>query len=118
MANHLDESGETNMTRSCWQKMVGPKAANLYYTDGTAVLAMMDPKTGNEKKIAEYENVSEAKAVAIASSRFGSFEKINLGEARHPKRTAGKSFRSARRKFSMEERIRLIDEDMLDDEDL
>lgn len=104
--------------RSCWQKMVGPRAANLYYEDGTAVLAMMDPKTGSEKKIAKFANVTEAEAVSRASERFGSFERVDLGEARHPKRTAGKSFRSARRKFSMEERIRLIDEDMLDDEDL
>ena len=116
---NLDESGEKkDMTRSCWQKMVGPNAANLYYDNGTAVLAMMDPKTGHEKKIAEFAGITEADAVARVSSRFGSFEKIDLGETRHLKRTAGKSFRSARRKFSMEERIRLIDEDMLDNEDL
>ena len=106
------------MARSCWQKIVGPSAANLYYDNGTAVLAMMNLKTGSERDVARYEDVTEDEAVALASDRFGAFERVELGDVKHPARTAGKSFRSARRKFSMEERIRLIDEDMIDDEDL
>jgi len=99
----------------CYQKMVGPDAANLYIDGSKAVLAMMNVKTGQERRIAKWTNVSERQALKLAEGRFGKFEQVTASDAR---RTAGRSFRSARRKFSMEERIKLIDEDIDDDQDL
>lgn len=102
------------MANACYQKVTGPSALNLYFTDRQARLAKMDIRTGDERVIRRWYDVPLEDVLATVQNRYGSFSKIKTNES---KRIASRSFRTARRKFSMEERIKLIDEDIDDDID-
>lgn len=105
------------MVDKCYQKVIGGSAINLYVTDRRASLCRMDIKSGREREIDRYSNVSPMEAVAIASARFGHMSEVDVsGDSPSVRRQANRQVRSSRRRFSMEERLRLINE-RLDEED-
>lgn len=105
------------MVDRCYQKVVGRSAINLYVTGKRASLCRMDIRTGKETTLDTYSNVTPMEAVAIASARFGHMEEVDVsGTSTETRRQANRQVRSSRRRFSMEERLRLINE-RLDEED-
>lgn len=105
------------MVDRCYQKVVGRSAINLYVTGRRASLCRMDIRTGKETTLDTYVNVTPMEAVAIASKRFGHMEEVDVsGDSPSVRRHANRQVRSSRRRFSMEERLRLINE-RLDEED-
>ena len=105
------------MVDKCYQKVIGGSAINLYVAGRRASLCRMDIKSGREREIDRYSNVSPMEAVAIASARFGHMAEVDVsGDSPSVRRQANRQVRSSRRRFSMEERLRLINE-RLDEED-
>ena len=105
------------MVDKCYQKVIGGSAINLYVSGRRASLCRMDIKSGREREIDSYSNVSPMEAVAIASARFGHMTEVDVsGTSTETRRQASRQVRSSRRRFSMEERLRLINE-RLDEED-
>lgn len=105
------------MVDRCFQKVMGHDAINLYVTGRRASLCRMNVRTGSERVLDEYSDVSVLEAVAIASRRFGHMEEVDVsGRSDRSRRQARRQKRTSRRRFSMEERLRIINE-RLDEED-
>ena len=105
------------MVDRCFQKVMGHRAVNLYVTGRTASLCEMDVRTGGERTLDNYSDVSPLEALAIASRRYGHMEEVGVsGRSNETRRQASRQTRTSRRRFSMEERLRLINE-RLDEED-
>ena len=97
-----------------FQRMHGKLATNLYIDRDTAELTRLNVKTGTERKLSSFKTSSVDEALRAAEDRFGKMTEVKtMNEAK----TASRTFRTARRKLSMQEKLRLINEDRLEDDD-
>lgn len=113
-----------------FQKVQGNLATNLYVTSSNktasvnAMLTRMNVKTGAERLLKSFKTSSANEALRLAEKQFGKMTEVKITRGLHSadaydkasRRSAARSFKTARRKLSAEERLRLIDEDR-DDED-
>lgn len=121
-----------------FQKVQGNLATNLYVasnnktaafaskpaTSVNAMLTRMNVKTGAERLLKSFKTSSANEALRLAEKQFGKMTEVKIARGLHSAgsydkasiRSAARSFKTARRKLSAEERLRLIDEDR-DDED-
>ena len=124
---------EDNM--KIFQKVQGSLATNLYVTSNNktasvkktdsaftskpvtsvnAMLTRMNVKTGSERLLKSFKTSSANEALRLAEKQFGKMEEVKTEDEA---KTASRTFKTARRKLSMQEKLRLIDEDRLEDDD-
>lgn len=121
-----------------FQKVQGNLATNLYVTSNNktaafaskpvasvdVTLTRMNVKTGSERLLKSFKASSANEALRLAEKQFGKMAEVKIARGLHSadaydkasRRSAARSFKTARRKLSAEERLRLINEDR-DDED-
>lgn len=121
-----------------FQKVQGNLATNLYVTSNNktaafaskpvasvdVTLTRMNVKTGAERLLKSFKTNSANEALRLAEKQFGKMAEVKIARGLHSAcvydkasiRSAARSFKTARRKLSAEERLRLINEDR-DDED-
>lgn len=100
-------------------KMSETKTASV-----NAMLTRMNVKTGAERLLKSFKTSSANEALRLAEKQFGKMTEVKITRGLHSadaydkasRKSAARSFKTARRKLSAEERLRLIDEDR-DDED-
>ena len=125
----LEQLGEFAPFRRAKLKAVGRKAnasafASKPVTSVNAMLTRMNVKTGSERLLKSFKTSSADEALRLAEKQFGKMTEVKIARGLHSAdaydkasiRSAARSFKTARRKLSAEERLRLIDEDR-DDED-
>ena len=122
-----------------FQKVQGNLATNLYVTNNNktdastsktvtsvnAMLTRMNVKTGAERLLKSFKTSSANEALRLAEKQFGKMAEVKIARGLHSAdaydkasiRSAARSFKTARRKLSMQEKLRLIDEDRLEDDD-
>lgn len=121
-----------------FQKVQGNLATNLYVTSNNktaafastpvasvdATLTRMNVKTGSERLLKSFKTSSANEALRLAEKQFGKMTEVKIARSLHSagaydkasRRSAARSFKTARRKLSAEERLRLIDEDRYDED--
>lgn len=125
----LEQLGEFGPFRRAELKAVGRKAnvsasTSKPVTSVNAMLTRMNVKTGAERLLKSFKTSSANEALRLAEKQFGKMTEVKIARGLHSagaydkasRRSAARSFKTARRKLSAEERLRLIDEDR-DDED-
>lgn len=125
----LEQLGEFAPFRRAELKAVGRKANASVSTSKpvasvNAMLTRMNVKTGAERLLKSFKTSSADEALRLAEKKFGKMTEVKISRGLHSagaydkasRRSAARSFKTARRKLSAEERLRLIDEDR-DDED-
>lgn len=121
-----------------FQKVQGNLATNLYVTSNNktaafasrpvasvdVTLTRMNVKTGSERLLKSFKTSSADEALRLAEKQFGKMTEVKIASGLHSAgaydkasiRSAARSFKTARRKLSAEERLRLIDEDRYDED--
>lgn len=121
-----------------FQKVQGNLATNLYVTSNNktaafaskpvasvdVTLTRMNVKTGSERLLKSFKTSSADEALRLAEKQFGKMAEVKIARGLHSagaynkasRRSAARSFKTARRKLSAEERLRLIDEDRYDED--
>lgn len=121
-----------------FQKVQGNLATNLYVTSNNktaafasrpvasvdVTLTRMNVKTGSERLLKSFKTSSADEALRLAEKQFGKMAEVKIARGLHSAdaydkasiRSAARSFKTARRKLSAEERLRLIDEDRYDED--
>lgn len=121
-----------------FQKVQGNLATNLYVTSNNktaafaskpvasvdVTLTRMNVKTGSERLLKSFKTSSADEALRLAEKQFGKMTEVKIARCLHSAgaydkasiRSAARSFKTARRKLSAEERLRLIDEDRYDED--
>lgn len=121
-----------------FQKVQGNLATNLYVTSNNKTVAFasrpvasvdvtltrMNVKTGSERLLKSFKTSSADEALRLAEKQFGKMTEVKIASGLHSAgaydkasiRSAARSFKTARRKLSAEERLRLIDEDRYDED--
>lgn len=127
---------EDNM--KIFQKVQGNLATNLYVTSNNktaafaskpvasvdVTLTRMNVKTGSERLLKSFKTSSADEALRLAEKQFGKMTEVKIARGLHSAgaydkasiRSAARSFKTARRKLSAEERLHLIDEDRYDED--
>ena len=125
----LEQLGEFAPFRRAKLKAAGRKAnASAFASKPVAsvnvTLTRMNVKTGSERLLKSFKTSSADEALRLAEKWFGKMTEVKIARGLHSAdaydkasiRSAARSFKTARRKLSAEERLRLINEDR-DDED-
>lgn len=121
-----------------FQKVQGNLATNLYVTSNNktaasaskpvasvdVTLTRMNVKTGSERLLKSFKTSSAYEALRLAEKQFGKMTEVKIARGPHSAgtydkasiRSAARSFKTARRKLSAEERLRLINEDRYDED--
>lgn len=115
----LEQLGEFAPFRRAELKAVGRKAnasafASKPATLVNAMLTRMNVKTGSERLLKSFKTSSANEALRLAEKQFGKMAEVKAADEI---KTASRTFKTARRKLSMQEKLRLIDEDRLEDDD-
>ena len=103
-----------------FQKVQGNLATNLYVTSNNktasvdVTLTRMNVKTGAERLLKSFKTSSANEALRLAEKQFGKMAEVKTADET---KTASRTFKTARRKLSMQEKLRLINEDRLEDDD-
>jgi hypothetical protein len=125
----LEQLGEFAPFRRAELKAVGRKAnASAFASKPVAsvnvTLTRMNVKTGSERLLKSFKTSSADEALRLAEKQFGKMTEVKIARGLHSAgaydkasiRSAARSFKTARRKLSAEERLRLIDEDRYDED--
>lgn len=101
-----------------YQKMVDGRVITAYVDGKSGVVAAYDPNTRSERRIATLNGDALRQAERLYGPGF-----TEVGSEDAPKRVAsrnpydGRTFKTARRRLTMQERIALINEDAVDPDD-